>query len=67
MPFLQKDVDKYGFSYHSGNPALEARIFCQHEDGGVSVIEFFKSVVPPNKFLGDGAGASIHYPIAYFQ
>ena len=31
MPFFQKPVAKYGFSYQSGNPNVEARIFC--EDG----------------------------------
>jgi hypothetical protein len=67
MPFFQKTIEKYGFSYHSGNPDLEARFFCQHEDGQGSVIEFFKSVVPPNKFLSGGGGVSIHYPIAYFN
>jgi hypothetical protein len=64
MPFFQKPVVKYGFSYQSGNPNVEARIFCEHEGGG-SVIEFFKSAIPPNKFLL--GGVSIHYPIAYFN
>ena len=65
MPFFQKAVVNYGFSYHSGNPNVEARFFCNHGDGVTSVIDFFKSVVPPNKFLS--SGVSIHYPIAYFN